>query len=166
MSDPLDDRTTAWPRPYQLVNTNPIPGTQFTIEDFHNAQGLPPRLYLCETLEQCEEVAQLFLNEPVVGYDQECIFPWPSSPSLQEHISVIQVATDDKLAIFHTGRLEGDKPSDLIAPSLRILIEDRAILKTGLAIMGDFWRLHDHFGLQPRGALGLSYMQKLVSQDC
>jgi hypothetical protein len=164
-TDPLNDRTTAWPRPFRLANTNTIPGSQFTIEDFQNAQGLPPWLYPCETLEQSEEVARLFFNEPVEGYDQEWIYPWPSSPSLQEHVSVIQVATDEKVAIFHIGRNQGDTPSDLIAPSLRILIEDRAILKAGLAIMGNFWRLHEHFGLQLRGALQLSYLQKLISQN-
>ena len=112
-----------------------------------------------------ELVARLFRNEAIVGFDLEWISPAPPNPMLQELVSLIQVASKDKVALFHIGRHRGNTPEELIAPSLRRLIESRDIRKTGQSIMGDCTRLRDHFGLQPSAISELSYFHILVADE-
>jgi hypothetical protein len=78
---------------------------------------------------------------------------------------MIQVASEDTITLFHIGRHHGKNPEDLLAPSLRALIENPSILKTGPSIMGDFWRLNHYFGLEPKSALELSYLHRLIDPE-
>jgi ribonuclease D len=110
-----------------------------------------------------EEILQQFLDEPVVGFDME----WPcfpgQNPPLQKRIGLIQIASEDKIALIHLGLHAGKTTDDIIAPSLRKLIESPKIAKTGVGILGaDFARLSRFFGLKPQGAFELSHLDCLV----
>ncbi|KAL1596999.1 hypothetical protein SLS60_008581 [Paraconiothyrium brasiliense] len=110
-----------------------------------------------------EELAQKFLHEPMVGFDME----WPcfpgQNPPLQKRIGLIQVASEDTIALFHIGLHPGKTTDEIIAPSLRKLIESSKIAKTGVGILGaDFARLRRFFGLKPQGAFELSHLDRLV----
>lgn len=61
---------------------------------------------------------------------------------------------------MHAGR----DPNDLLAPSLRKIIESPHISKLGVSIFSaDFRRLRIYFNLKPQGALELSHLHKLVT---
>jgi ribonuclease D len=85
------------------------------------------------------------------------------SPKLQEKIGLIQIATQEKVALFHIGLHPGKTTAEIIAPSLRKIIEDPAIGKIGVAVLSaDFSRLSKFFGLKPKGAIELSHLHRLV----
>lgn len=99
----------------------------------------------------------------MVGFDME----WPcfpgQTPPLQKRIGLIQIASEDKIALIHIGLHAGKTTEDIIAPSLRELIESPKIAKAGVGILGaDFARLRRFFGLKPQGAFELSHLDRLV----
>jgi hypothetical protein len=78
---------------------------------------------------------------------------------------MIQVASEDTITLCHMGRYHGESSEDLLAPSLRALIENLSILKTSQSIMGDFWRPNHYFGLELKGGLELSYLHRLIDPE-
>lgn len=123
------------------------------------------KILYSKTKADSEVLAQQFLQEKVVGFDME--WPWDDwrRPNrLQNKVGLIQVATEDKIALFHIGLHTGDTTNDILAPSLRKLIESSAIGKIGVGILSaDFARLRKYFKLQPRGAVELSHLHRLVT---
>lgn len=115
------------------------------------------------TKQDSERIVQHFLNEPVVGFDME--WPWNDykKPDLQNKIGLIQIASLDKIALFHIGLHLGKTTDDIIAPSLRKLIESPKIGKLGVGILSaDFSRMRRFFKLDPKGAIELSHLYRLV----
>lgn len=115
------------------------------------------------TKAQSEIIARQFLNEPIVGFDME--WPWNDwkRQDLQNKIGLIQVAVENKIALFHIGLHPGKTTDDIIAPSLRQLIESPAISKLGVGVLNaDFSRLRRFFRLDPKGAFELSHLYRLV----
>lgn len=79
---------------------------------------------------------------------------------------MIQIASESKIGLFHIGIHEGQTTDDIIAPSLRKIIESPDIVKVGVKIfMGDadLLRLRIHLGLQSRGAFELSHLWRLIN---
>jgi ribonuclease D len=115
-----------------------------------------------KTKEDSEALAQKFLDEPIVGFDME--WPvFPKSDRLQEKIGLIQIASEDKIGLFHIGLHPGRTTEDIIAPSLQKIIESPTIAKTGVAIANaDFSRMSRFFGLKPQAAFELSHLHRLV----
>ena len=76
---------------------------------------------------------------------------------------MIQVASEHLIVLFHIGLHTGKTSEEILAPSLKKLIEDPNIAKVGVGInSADFTRLRKHFGLQPRGAMELSHLYRLT----
>lgn len=79
---------------------------------------------------------------------------------------MIQIASEVKIGLFHIGIHEGQTTDDIIAPSLRKIIESPDIVKVGVKIfMGDadLLRLRIHLKLQSRGAFELSHLYRLIT---
>lgn len=138
---------------------------QFWTHDLYSGPDKRPvRILYGRSKVESEEIAQLFLGEPVLGFDME--WPWDGDKDnvpLQRRIGLIQVASEDKIGLFHVGLHPGRTPKDLLAPSLRKIIESPNISKTGVAILSaDFARLRKYFDLTPRGAFELSHLHNLV----
>ncbi|KAF2734357.1 hypothetical protein EJ04DRAFT_577004 [Polyplosphaeria fusca] len=117
-----------------------------------------------KTKQQSEDIALKFLDQPVLGFDME--WPWNSDKRhrLQDKVGLIQIACEDKIALFHIGLHKGKSTNDLIAPSLKRIIESPTIVKTGVAILNaDFGRLEKYFGLKPQSAFELSHLHNLVT---
>lgn len=115
---------------------------------------------------QSEEIAQDFLGERILGFDME--WPWQNPEQteipLQQRIGLIQIASEDKIGLFHIGLHPGQTAKDVLAPSLRQIIESDDITKTGVGILNaDFSRLRRWFGLKPRGAFELSHFHNLIT---
>ncbi|KAH9882581.1 hypothetical protein J1614_000817 [Plenodomus biglobosus] len=112
---------------------------------------------------QSELIAQHFINEPILGFDME--WPWKGRMSncLQNKVGLIQIASESKIGLFHIGLHPGKTTEDIIAPTLRRIIESPKIGKVGVHILqADFGRLHRFFGLKPQGAIELSHLYRLV----
>lgn len=133
---------------------------------YRGLQDQPIRVLYSRTKLESEEIAHEFLGEKVIGFDME--WPWETNTTadsrLQQRIGLIQIACEDKIALFHIGLHSGSTAKGLLAPALRNIIEDPAIAKCGVAVhSADFARLRQWFGLKPRGALELSHLHNLVS---
>lgn len=123
------------------------------------------KIHYSKTKADSEDLARQFLREKVVGFDMEWPWnDWKQPDKLQNKIGLIQVATEDKVALFHIGLHTGKTTDDIIAPSLRELIESPSIGKIGVGILNaDFSRLRKYFKLQPKGAVELSHLHRLVT---
>ncbi|KAK6214610.1 hypothetical protein LQW54_004332, partial [Pestalotiopsis sp. IQ-011] len=118
------------------------------------------------TKAESEVVAQEFLKEAVLGFDMEWTYPEPYSTRLQDKVGMIQIASESKIGLFHIEIHEGQTTDDIIAPSLRKIIESPDIVKVGVKIfMGDadLLRLRIHLKLQSRGAFELSHLYRLIT---
>ncbi|KAF1935412.1 hypothetical protein EJ02DRAFT_460405 [Clathrospora elynae] len=92
-------------------------------------------------------------------------WPWNDwkRNNLQNKIGLIQIASEDKIALFHIGLHLGKTTDDIIAPTLRRLLEDPTIGKVGVNVLkADFARLSRFFGLKPKGAVESSHLYRLV----
>lgn len=123
------------------------------------------KILYSKTKADSEVLAKQFLGEKVIGFDME--WPWDDwkRPNLlQNKVGLIQVATEEKVALFHIGLHPGKTTDDIVAPSLRKLIESPAIGKIGVGILNaDFSRLSKYFKLAPKGAVELSHLHRLVT---
>ncbi|KAF3054052.1 hypothetical protein E8E11_010688 [Didymella keratinophila] len=131
---------------------------------YRGPNGEQVKVQYSKTKVESEILAKQFLGEKVVGFDME--WPWNDwkSDRLQNKIGLIQVATEEKIALFHIGLHAGKTVDEIIAPSLRKLIESAAIGKIGVGILSaDFARLRRYFKLQPKGAVELSHLHRLVT---
>lgn len=160
-----------WPLSYRLKlpQQQPIPGATtpkpwWSHSLYQGPEGQPVEILYSKTKAKSEAIAKQFLNEPVVGFDME--WPWDSHKlhRLQDKIGLIQIACEDKIALFHIGLHPGKKMEDLIAPSLKKIIESPNIAKAGVAVLNaDFARLSRFFGLKPQAAFELSHLHRLVT---
>ncbi len=167
-------QTAQWPLSFQLRKVpppvgppggRPRPVQQYWNHTLYRGPGDEPvQVFYSTTKQQSEELAQKFLQEPVLGFDGEwCSWRPNAGASLKSAFSLVQVASEDKIGLFHIARHDGEEPEDLIAPSLRKIIESPDIIKTGVNIKGaDFSRLRQHFKLNPQGGLELSDLHRMV----
>ncbi|OAG04703.1 uncharacterized protein CC84DRAFT_800938 [Paraphaeosphaeria sporulosa] len=157
-----------WPLAYRLqTSQQPAFVRWWSYQLYQNPEGEKVQVLYSNNKARSEELAQKFLEEPMVGFDME----WPcfpgQNPPLQKRIGLIQIASEDKIALIHIGLHAGKTTDDIIAPSLRKLIESPKITKTGVGILGaDFARLRRFFGLKPQGAFELSHLDRLVRFAC
>ncbi|KAJ6078677.1 hypothetical protein N7467_008430 [Penicillium canescens] len=120
-------------------------------------------VHYCRTLHNTEEIAQHFLDSKVLGFDME----WKSSASawdsIQNNVSVIQIANEERIAIF---QIASFKPSrsfkDLVSPTLKQIIESPDITKVGVSIKADCTRLRKYLGINAKATFELSHLFKLV----
>ncbi|KAI7152484.1 ribonuclease H-like protein [Hortaea werneckii] len=127
---------------------------------YKNHEGRLPTIHFCTSFKQAEEQAQKFLNEPVLGFDIE----WEpyKKTSIKDHVSLIQIAAEDKIAIFHLARFPGESTDQLIPPSLRSVLESADTIKAGVNVAGDAKRIQNHLGIEMKGLFELSHLYKIV----
>jgi ribonuclease D len=175
-----EDGKASWPLAYKLQLPNEQHGQQsLQTFGFDSARAVkkpwwshrlykgpddkPVRILYSRTKEDSETIAQQFLKEPVIGFDME--WPWNDykKADLQNKIGLIQVCNEEKIALFHIGLHAGKTTDDIIAPSLRKLIESPDIGKLGVGVLSaDFARLRRFFRLNPKGAVELSHLYRLT----
>ncbi|KAL9091699.1 MAG: hypothetical protein Q9165_004775 [Trypethelium subeluteriae] len=127
---------------------------------YRGPDGRSPSVRYCTTLQQSEEVAQIFALEKVIGFDME----WKiGGSSIKEHVSVMQIACDATIAVFHLSLYKGDGVDDMIGPKLKELLQSPNILKSGVNIGADFKRVWKYLGLKFEGCFELSRLHNLVT---
>lgn len=174
-----------WPLAYQLqvppgtaINTgnaddggdkgnqgrrNAGPQTWWHFWRYRNPQGQRPQVLYSSTREESDRIAKLFLHEKIIGFDME--WPWDADKRsrLQDKIGLIQLASPSTIALIHIGLHTGTTPDELIAPTLKAVLEAPHITKVGVGIMNaDYSRLIKHFGLRPRAGFELSNLHFLT----
>ncbi|KAI1400885.1 ribonuclease H-like domain-containing protein [Hypoxylon fuscum] len=166
----LNKDVSQWPLSYSLrpPPEGGPPRKWWSYRDYRGPQNRPPQIIYCNSKSRSEIVARTFLHEPVLGFDME----WPYDPMkdensytrLQDKVALIQIACERRIALFHIALHDGQTSEEIIAPSLRHIIESASVIKAGVAILNaDFRRLKEHFQLQPQGAFELSHLHNLIT---
>src|ERR1700712_2100298 len=128
---------------------------------YQNEDGLQIKVSYASNKHESEALARRFLKKEVIGFDMEWKSRWANT--IQQNVSLIQLACEDEVGLFHIAKHRGRTVQDVLAPSLRKIIEDPHITKTGVAILNaDGKRLIDHMQLSPKGLFELSYLHRLV----
>ncbi|KAL1644458.1 hypothetical protein SLS58_004372 [Diplodia intermedia] len=131
---------------------------------YQGPDGNEVDVHYCRTFEESESVAQHFLNEPVVGLDMEWS-PYAPEDSIKHNASVLQLACQDRIAIFHLSQHQGVTPDEIMPPSLKAIIESDKILKAGVSVnRADGSRLRKYFKLKPQGMFELSHLYHLIAK--
>ncbi|OAL51096.1 hypothetical protein IQ07DRAFT_586658 [Pyrenochaeta sp. DS3sAY3a] len=146
-------------------NSNHPPSRQWWSHELYRGPcGEKVEILYSKSKERSEEIAKQFLGQPILGFDMEWPMPWlDKRQTLQSKIGLIQIACEDKVALFHIGMHQGKTTADIIAPTLKQIIEDPTVGKVGVHILGaDFSRLQQFFGLKPQGAVESSNLHRLV----
>ncbi|GKZ38978.1 hypothetical protein AbraIFM66950_011607 [Aspergillus brasiliensis] len=120
-------------------------------------------VHYCKTLKSSEDVARLFLHDKILGFDMEWKAQASAWNSIQDNVSLIQVANRERIALFHVALFRpGRKLSDLVPPSLKQIIESPDITKLGVSIKADCTRLRKYLKIDAHGIFELSHLHKLV----
>lgn len=151
----------------QRVTTNPItpkpPATKYWSHHLHKAPGGNPIIiHYCRSLRTMEDVAQYFLGDKVIGFDMEWKASATYADGIKDNVSMIQIANEKRVALFHVASFIGTDPKHFIAPSLRQIIESPNVTKVGVHIKADFTRLRRYLGVNARGIFELSHLHRLI----
>lgn len=139
----------------------------FSHDLYKNAEGRTPQVHYCRTSEEAENTAKLFLNSSVIGLDLE----WKSRYSKNEivtatdHASLLQLANERDIALFHLALFPPQPIQSLIPPSLRKVLEAKDILKVGVNIKADCTRLRKHLEAGCNSVLDLTHLHRVTSAE-
>lgn len=121
------------------------------------------KVHYCKSKHTTERVLkQYFLNKEILGFDIEWKPQSTRNSSIKKNVSLIQLATEERVALFHVALYQGDKIKDLVPPTLKKIMEDKNIMKVGVAIKADCTRLRKFLSIHSVGLFELSHLYKLV----
>ncbi|KAK4238706.1 ribonuclease H-like domain-containing protein [Achaetomium macrosporum] len=120
------------------------------------------KVHYCTSLHTTERVLQqYFMDEKILGFDLEWMVNATKNSGARKNVSLVQLATPSRIGLFHIAAYP-KKAVDLVAPSLKKIMEDPEITKVGVCIKGDCTRLSEFLGIKTRGQFELSHLYKLV----
>lgn len=119
-------------------------------------------MHYCKNIEVSERVAKYFVGEKVLGFDIEWKPNASTNDGIRGNASLIQLASEDRIALFHIALFKGNTIDELLPPTLKKIMESPDITKAGVAIRGDCTRLQKHLGIESKGIFELSHLYKLV----
>ncbi|KXX73055.1 Werner syndrome ATP-dependent helicase [Madurella mycetomatis] len=131
------------------------------------ANGAPDskiKVHYCKSYNTTERVLErYFMNEKVLGFDLEWS-PFAGKHSgARQNVSLVQLASPSRIGLFHLAVYP--RKDKLVAPSLKKILEDPNITKTGVWIKGDCSRLKQYLNIDARGTFELSHLYKLVKHS-
>ena len=132
---------------------------------YENPEGCKPMVHYCQNLQVTERIVQLFLDKNVIGFDIEWKPNATSKDGIKDNVALIQLASEERIALFHIARYAKDGIENLVSPSLKRLMEDASITKVGVAVKSDCTRLAKYMGIQARGLFELSHLYKLIKHS-
>jgi hypothetical protein len=127
--------------------------------------GVAPKVkvHYCKSKHTTERVCQeYFKDKKILGFDIEWKPESTKNHGPKKNVSLIQLACDERIALFHIALYQGDKIEDLVAPTLKKIMEDASITKVGVAIKADCTRLRKFLDIHSQGIFELSHLYKLV----
>ena len=130
---------------------------------YENSAGDKVKVHYCKSRDATERIVQFFLDKDVVGFDIEWKPQASSNDGIKKNVSLIQLASQERIALFHIARFaKGDSVDDLVSPSLKRLMEDPNVSKVGVSVKADCSRLRRYMKVEARGLFELSHLYKLV----
>lgn len=122
------------------------------------------KVHYCKSKHTTENVLQrYFLDKPVLGFDIEWLIGATAYSPPKKNVSLIQIASEDRIILIHLGCFPKDSVDDLVAPTLKKMMEDASILKCGVAIKADCTRMRKYLEINTHGIFELSHLHKLVT---
>lgn len=129
----------------------------------HSPDGRKLIVHYCRTLQSTEEAVQHFFGSKVIGFDMEWKAQASGWDSIQSNVSVIQIANEERIAIFQVALFKPARSlDDLVSPSLKRLIESPDVMKVGVSIKADCTRLRKYLGIDAKATFELSHLYKLI----
>lgn len=120
-------------------------------------------VHYCRSLQTAEAMAQHFLNSRVIGFDMEWKPQASTWDTIQNNVSLIQIANEERIALFQVALFKPARNlQDLVSPTLKRILESPDITKVGVAIKADSTRLRKYLGIETRSIFELSHLFKLV----
>jgi 3'-5' exonuclease len=147
----------------EILHPDPV---FFNHELFRGPENSAVVVHYCTKLDQSEQVAQKFLGEDVLGFDLEWVPNAKTTDSIKHNVSLIQLASPSRVALFHISSHYGDTVEKLLPPTLRHILESSHIIKTGVNILGDYTRLGKYLGVKAHGLIELSHLHNLTHKQC
>ncbi|MCJ1257067.1 hypothetical protein MMC24_004892 [Lignoscripta atroalba] len=130
---------------------------------YRGPKGEKVKVHYCKSRETTERISQLFLDQEVVGFDIEWKPQALAIEGAKKNVSLIQLASEERIALFHIARFaKDDNIVDLVAPTLKRIMENPHISKVGVSVKADCTRLRKFMGIEARGLFELSHLYKLV----
>ncbi|KAH0559741.1 hypothetical protein GP486_003740 [Trichoglossum hirsutum] len=130
---------------------------------YRGPKGERVTVHYCKSKETTERVAQFFLNREVVGFDVEWKPNSRAIDGIKDNVSLIQLATEERIALFHIAQYQKhDTLEDLVAPTLKLIMEDPGTAKAGVAVRGDCTRLKKYLDIDSRGLFELSHLYRQI----
>ncbi|KAL2828768.1 ribonuclease H-like domain-containing protein [Aspergillus cavernicola] len=162
------DRVLKINLPSQQVSSSLQPTNQPTSQFwshrlYKDEDGKDLVIHYCKSLETTEKVAKLFLNDKLLGLDLEWKAQASASDSIQSNVSVIQFASQNRIALFQIARfMPGKTLEHLVSPTLKRILESSDVTKVGVTIKADCTRLRKYLGIDPHSIFELSHLHKLI----
>jgi hypothetical protein len=133
---------------------------------YRNSSTSPEKkvtIHYCKSKHTSERVMQsYFMSTPLLGFDIEWLQNAYRSASPKHNVSLIQIASEERVALFHIALYPGSTIAELVAPSLKKVLEDPNVTKVGVSIKSDCTRLRNNLDIHPRGLFELSHLYKLI----
>lgn len=121
------------------------------------------KVHYCKSLHTSERVMRTyFLDSPLLGFDIEWMQNASRTSGPKQNVSLIQIASEERVALFHIAVFPGTAISELVPPSLQTVLEDPDVTKVGVNIKGDCTRLRNNLSIHARGLFELSHLYKLI----
>ncbi|TGO20860.1 hypothetical protein BPAE_0260g00030 [Botrytis paeoniae] len=121
------------------------------------------KVHYCRSLQTTEQTLQQhFLGKKVLGFDIEWKADARAYHGPKKNVSLIQLATEERIGLFHIALFPQVNASELVAPTLKKIMEDPEVTKVGVAISADCTRLRTHLNIDSVSIFELSHLHRLV----
>jgi hypothetical protein len=125
-------------------------------------EGAKVKVHYCKSLQTAEAVLKKhFVDKPILGFDIEWKPEASKYSGAKKNVSLVQIACEDRIVLAHLALFPKDGPENLVAPTLKKIMEDGNIAKCGVCIKADCTRLKTFLGIDTKGIFELSHMYKL-----
>jgi hypothetical protein len=127
---------------------------------YHGPSGEGVMVSYCTTLQESQAVAQRLSQHTILGFDIE----WKEGGGIYigENVSLIQLASENEIGLFHIAMHPGSTIEELLAPALRSILESTLCIKAGFRISRDGALLAEHLMISPNSLLELDTLAKLI----
>ncbi|KFY30107.1 hypothetical protein V494_08261 [Pseudogymnoascus sp. VKM F-4513 (FW-928)] len=121
------------------------------------------KVHYCKSRHTTESVLQKhFLGKPILGFDIEWKIDATRFSSPKKNVSLIQLACEDRIILSHLALFPKDGVNDLVAPTLKAILEDPNVSKCGVAIKADCTRVRKFLKIDTHGIFELSHLHRLI----
>ncbi|EEA25817.1 hypothetical protein EYB25_003053 [Talaromyces marneffei] len=134
----------------------------WSYNQYKTPDGRKIGIHYCKNLEHAERAAALFSDSKLLGFDIEWKPQAQTTSGIKSNVSLIQIANEERIALFHIALFKGNEIHDLVPPSLKLLLESTDTVKVGVSIKADCSRIRRHLDIDTRGQFELSHLYKLV----